>query len=107
MSESESHKRAKAKAAGKRGKTEVPLRGGRRLDAATKRKATEVERSGTEAALRKAARRLRDSGKSQKILQVPQPDMDAAAAAMRSTGVSGTVKNLSGTKRRSVSAKKK
>ncbi len=47
MAESQSHKRAKAKAAGKSGTTEKPLSGNRRLDAATAKKATEVERSGT------------------------------------------------------------
>lgn len=38
MSESESHKRAKNKAAGRNGKNEAPLSNGRRLDAQTKRK---------------------------------------------------------------------
>lgn len=102
MSETPSHKRAKAKAAGSRGKTEVPLSRGRRLDAATPKKATEVERSGTRSGLEKAARRLRDSGKSQKVLQVPQKDLSAAATAMKKVGAKGTVKNMSGTKRRSV-----
>jgi len=46
MSETSSHERAKSKAAGKSGKTEVPLKGKRRLNAASKRKATEIERSG-------------------------------------------------------------
>ncbi len=36
MPESKAHKRAKAKAAGKTGKQEVPLRGGKKLDAARK-----------------------------------------------------------------------
>jgi len=43
MSESVSHKRAKQKAAGKSGKTEVPISKNRKLDATTKVKATEVE----------------------------------------------------------------
>ena len=102
MAETPSHKRAKRKAAGKSGQTEVPLPGGRRLDAATPKRATEVERSGTTAGLKKATRRLRDSGKPQKILQVPQKDMDKAAQAMRDVGVSGTVKNMGDTKRCSV-----
>ena len=46
MSESSRHKRAKSKAAGRQGITEKPLPGGRRLDAASKKRATEVERSG-------------------------------------------------------------
>lgn len=102
MTESKSHKSAKSKAAGPKGKTEVPLPGGRRLDAASKRRATEVELSGNSAGLEKSARRLRDSGKSQKVLQVPQKDMGKATKAMRDVGVSGTVKNMVGTKRQSV-----
>ncbi|MBF0379837.1 MAG: hypothetical protein HQL69_02400 [Magnetococcales bacterium] len=102
MSESSSHKRAKRAAAGKSGKTEVPLSGGRRLDAATKRRATEVERSGSSDGLEKAAKRLKDSKKPQKILQVPQNDMKKAAQAMRKVGVKGSVKNITGTKRQSV-----
>ena len=104
MSESNSHKRAKSKAAGKGGSTEVSLSGGERLDAlsAGKKRATEVERSGTAEGLLKAAKRLRKAGTSQKVLQVPQQNMDAAADAMQKAGVKGTVKNLGGTKRRSV-----
>ncbi len=107
MSESKSHKSAKKKAAGKSGQTEVPLPGGGRLDAATKNKATEIERSGSSTNLEKAAKRLQDSKKSQKVLQVPQKDMDKAIKAMNKTGTSGTVKNMSSTKRRSVPKKKK
>ena len=106
MSESNAHKKAKRKAAGKSGQTEVPLSGNRRLDAATKKKATEVERSGNSASLEKAAQRLKDSKKPQKVLQVPQKDMDKAAAAMKKKGTPGTVKNMSGTKSRSVRKKK-
>jgi hypothetical protein len=103
MSESSSHHRAKNRAAGNGGQTEVPLSGGRRLDAQTPSgRATEIERSGTAAGLQAAARRLRDADASQRVLQVPQQDMDAAAAAMRKVGVHGTVKNMASTKRRPV-----
>ena len=102
MAESQSHKRAKSKAAGKGGKTETPLSGNRRLDAQTKNKATEVERSSSNERLERAAQRLKDSGLPQKVLQVPQDDMDKAVAAMKAKGVRGTVKNMGGTKRRSV-----
>ena len=103
MPESQAHKDAKAKAAGKSGQQEAPLKGGGRLDAATERRATEVERSDNQARLEQAAQRLQDSGKSQKVLQVPQQNMSkAAAAAMRAKGVKGSVKNMGGTKRRSV-----
>lgn len=106
MSETESHKRAKAKAAGKSGKTEKPISGNRFLDAVTAKKATEIERSGSMSSLEKAAKRLKDSRKKQKILQIPQKDMVKATEAMIKVGTSGTVKNMSGTKRRSVSKKK-
>ena len=102
MAESQSHKRAKSRAAGKSGKTETPLKGGRRLDAQSKNKATEVERSGNKARLEKAAQRLKDSGKPQKVLQVPQKDIPKAADAMKAKGVKGTVKNMKGTKRKSM-----
>lgn len=102
MAESQSHKRAKAKAAGRKGKTEVSIKGNRRLDAVTKSKATEIERSGNMQSLSKAARRLKASHKPQKILQVPQKDMPKAVKAMKKVKVKGTVKNISGTKRKSV-----
>lgn len=102
MAESESHKRAKNRAAGSTGETEKVLPDRRRLDASTKRRATEVERSGDMDALREAARRLKESGKRQKVLQVPHQDMDKAVQAMKQEGVGGTVKNMGGTKRRSV-----
>ncbi len=102
MAESNAHRRAKSKAAGKSGKTEAPLKGGRRLDAQTKNRATEIERSGEKQKLVKAAQRLKDSKKPQKVLQVPQKDMPEAIEAMKTKEVSGTVKNMSGTKRRSV-----
>ena len=68
MAETSSHVRAKRKAAGKSGKTEIPLKGGGRLDAASERKATEVERSGDLQRLELAAGRLKQSGKPQKVL---------------------------------------
>ncbi len=95
--------RANRGGAGRSGTTEKPISGGRRLDATTEKTATEVELSGSNTGLLKAARRLRDSGKPQKVLQVPQKDMPKAATAMRKVGIGGTVKNMGGTKRRSIS----
>ena len=108
MSETRSHRDAKTKAAGKGGRTEVPLSGGKRLDALTVGggRATEVERSGVPRRLETAAQRLGKSGAPQKVLQVPHKDIGAAAQAMRAQGVSGTVKNLGGTKRRHVQSQK-
>ena len=102
MPESQSHKRAKVKAAGKTGKTEVSLTRSRRLDAQTRKTAIEIERSGSSQGLTKAVGRLKTSHKSQKVLQVPQQDMAKAAKAMKKVGVKGTVKNIGGTKRRSI-----
>jgi len=107
MAESTSHKRLKKDAAGNSGKIEKKLPSGKRLDAVTKKKATEIERSGSTKGLLKAAQRLKESRKKQKVLQVPQKDMGKAVQAMGNIGIPGTVKNLSGTKRRSVPKKKK
>ncbi len=87
------------------GQTQGKPRHGRRLDAASAKRATELERSGTSEGLRKAAQRLKASGKVQKVLQVPQTHMDNATAAMRRAGVPGSVKNMGGSKRRSVTRK--
>lgn len=104
MSETPAHRRAKNKAAGAGGRTEAPISGKQRLDALSTggRRATEVERSGSRAGLDAAAGRLKKSAAPQKVLQVPQKDMSAAADAMRRVGVGGTVKNMGGTKRQSV-----
>ncbi len=99
MSESKSHKRAKGRAPGQK---EVPMSGNRRLDSASPKTATEVERSGTPAGLNAAESRLKASHRPRKVLQVPNPDMDLAVVAMRKVGVKGSVKNMGGTKRRQV-----
>ena len=108
MSETPAHRRAKNTAAGSGGTTEATLRGNQRLDALTKGgvRATEVERSGSTGGLDAATNRLKQSDAPQKVLQVPQKDMAAAAVAMRKAGVGGTVKNMGGTKRRSVRSPK-
>ncbi len=101
MSETRAHRRAKKRAAGRGGRTEVPLRGNKRLDALTRGggRATGVERSGSSTGLNAAAKRLKQSRAPQKVLQVPQKDMGAAVTAMRKAGIGGTVKNMGGTKR--------
>jgi hypothetical protein len=100
MSETQSHKRAKSKAPGK---SEVPISRNRRLDSATSKTATEIERNRQN--IPKAVDRLKDSGRPRKVLQVPQKDMKEAAKVMRQKGAGGTVKNLSGTKRMSIPKK--
>lgn len=104
MAKSCSHKNAQRKAAGKSGRTEVPIRGNKILDAVTKsgKRITEVERSGSFERLEMAAKRLDSRRSSQKVLQVPQKDMKGAVNAMKKVGIKGTVKNMSGSKSRSV-----
>lgn len=102
MPESRSHREAKARAAGPSGVTEVPLRGGRRLDALSGNTATEIERTGNTQRLVMAARRLEKSGAPRKVLVVPQPDLPKAVEAMKSARVGGTVRNIGGTQRRQV-----
>jgi len=103
MAEKPAHRRAKAKAAGKSGKKEVKV-GRKRLDALTvsKKRVTEVERSGNMKSLKAAARRLKASRAPQKVLQVPNQDMSKAKEAMKSEKVKGTVKNMTETRRWSV-----
>lgn len=72
----------------------------------TKYKAAEIERAGP-SQLEKAAQRLKTSRKPQKVLIVPSKSMKKAREAMRKVGVSGTVRNISGTKRSFVPKTKK
>jgi hypothetical protein len=101
MTKSKSHKNAQAKAAGQNGTTEHKLPNGQKLDAlsANGKRTTEVELSGNYKA---AVNRLKISGANQKVLQVPNHCIDEAVQAMKDAGVSGTVKNMGGTKRKSV-----
>jgi len=100
MPESPSHKRAKSKAPGK---TEVRVRGGGRVDSATSKTATQVERN--QSNLSNSVAKLKASGRPRRVLQVPQHLMSDAVTEMRRQNVSGTIKNMSGTKRRSVRKK--
>lgn len=102
MTESKAHKKAKQEAAGPKGETEVPLPGGKRLDARNSKKATEVERSGAKKNLEDAAGRLKTQEKLKKELIVPQSDTEKAVKAMQKKRVTGTVKNMAGTKKVSV-----
>jgi hypothetical protein len=99
---SKAHRRAQKKEAGRGGQVEKKLKSGRRVDAVTRVKATEIERWPTALRLRKSAERLRESRRRQKVLVVPDAKMADARRAMRIVGIGGTVKNLSGTRRSSV-----
>lgn len=96
MSESQAHKNAKNKAPGK---IEVPVRGGR-LDSATSKTATQVERNKSN--LANSVKVLKSSNTPRKVLQVPQNLMKDASAEMRKQKVAGTVKNMGDTKRQSI-----
>lgn len=100
MPESPSHKRAKSKAPGK---TEVRVKGGGRVDSTTPKTATQVERN--QSNLSNSVAKLKLSGRPRRFLQVPQHLMNDAVAEMRSQNVSGTVKNMRGTKRRFIRKK--
>lgn len=101
MTKSNAHKEAQIKAAGKNGFREYKLSNGQKLDAlsANKKRATEVERNGN---FTDAIKRLKSSGATQKVLQVPQKDMKRAEQAMKKQGLKGTIKNMGGTKKKSV-----
>lgn len=96
MPESRSHKRGKGSAT----RTEVPIRGHRRLDAKRGHNAIEVELSGSTTGIRKAISRLKTQRNFNKILRVPQQDMNKAMKIVRQRNLNVTVTNLSKTKRR-------
>ena len=74
------------------------LKRGRRPGATSPNRAVEVERSGDPERIRLAALRLKNSERLQKVLQVPHSQVALAAYIMGNSGMSGTVKNLSGTR---------
>ena len=83
---------------------EVKIAERRRLDSSTPKTATEIERNTQN--IPKAVKRLKDSDRERRVLQAPQNLMAEAVEEMKKRGVSGTVKNLSETKRISVPKKK-
>jgi len=67
------HKQLKKQAAGVRGKTEIPVKVGRkkgRYDAERRKKAIEIERGSDPNRIKWALQKLANSGKPQKILKV-------------------------------------
>ena len=102
MTESQSHKRAKRKAAGRNGRIEIPISRGRRLDAKNGHKATEIERSGSSEGISKAINRLKTQKNAKKELLVPNKDLDKAKAIAKKSGVKILIQNLSKSKRRFV-----
>jgi len=102
MSETSSHKNAKTR--GRHGsKTEVSIRGNRRLDASSPKIAREVERSSGEKSLAKAVRRLNSQANKKKELLVPTPNLDKAKAVAKKIAKGKIlIQNLSRTQRRFV-----
>lgn len=94
MPESKSHKKGKGNAARK----EVPIPGKRRLDAIRGNSAIEVERGGTPQKIDQALSRLKTQTNKNKILRVPQNDMEMAIKHVQQKGMNVTVTNLSKTK---------
>ena len=62
------HRRITRREAGKHGRTEVPIAGGRRLDVRKPREAVEVERSGAPKGIARALSRLKTQRNVRKIL---------------------------------------
>lgn len=68
------------------------------------KKAETVDRTGSVKHLERAAKRLKHVKAEDRILYVPQWDMDKAEEAMRKAGVTGAVSNLCGSQRKRVKA---
>jgi hypothetical protein len=82
---------------------ESPRARRRRLKARSSgRRAQEVDRSSSLAHLERAAKRLKVTRAAERILIVPQWNMDKAVEAMRRAGVTGVVTNLCGTRKQRV-----
>lgn len=92
MSPGRKHESIKRKEAGATGKSEHWVRG-RRIDVVKKGKAVEVQTTVTSEGLLKAARRLKSSGRRQKVLVVPKTeDVSKAAVALRRAKTGGTAR---------------
>jgi len=82
---------------------EAPRARRRRLKSRSgERKVQEVDRSASLAHLERAAKRLKMVHASERVLVVPQWNMEKAIEAMKRAGVSGVVQNLCGTKKQRV-----
>jgi hypothetical protein len=70
------------------------------------RKAEETDRTGSVKHLERVAKKLKHKKAEDRILYVPQWDMDKAETAMRKAGVTGAVSNLCGSQRKRVKAER-
>jgi len=86
---------------------EAPRARRRRLKSrAADRKAQEIDRSSSPARLERAAKRLKAARAAERVLSVPQWNMDKAVEAMERAGVAGVVTNLCGTRKQRVEKKR-
>ena len=92
------HRKHQKKAAGTQGQIEVPVNGF--LDASTRKKAIEIERTGKSERIEKALQRLAKTRKPHKILKVPNGDLPKACSIARKRKRKVTISNISGTKYR-------
>jgi hypothetical protein len=82
---------------------EAPRARRRRLKARSgERRVQEVDRSASVSHLERAAKRLKHTRAAERVLVVPQWNMDKAVEAMKRAGVSGVVTNLCGTRKQRV-----
>ncbi len=97
MNRSKQHERLKSQ---ERGHKEKPTKGGR-FDASTRIKVVEIERTGSPQRLKHAIQKLKKSTKPQKILRVPEHDMNKAKDIAKELKAKLTITNLGKTKRKS------
>jgi len=97
LKRSKQHERLKSR---ERGRKEKPTKGGR-FDASTRIKVVEIERTGSPQRLKHAIQKLKKSTKPQKILRVPEHDMNKAKDIAKELRAKLTITNLSKTKRKS------
>lgn len=86
-------------------KEKVPLPRKRRTIRAKADEEVIVEKTGVHKNIAKAVKKLKATRKTKKVLKVPQNELRKAVQIMKEAGVSGTVTNLTGTKKRFIRAK--
>lgn len=95
MKRSKQHERLKSRELGRK---ERPTKGGR-FDASTRIKDVEIERTGSPQRLKHAIQKLKKSTKPQKILRVPEHDMNKAKDIAKELRAKLTITNFKKTKR--------
>ncbi|MBA7646661.1 hypothetical protein ES703_54427 [subsurface metagenome] len=99
------HRRIQKKIAGKKGKVEIPISRKRKIDVQKGRKVVEIERSGDPKKISQALNRLKAKKGLKKEIRVPQKDLNKTKDIAKKKKMSVIIKNLSGTKIRSIKRK--